>query len=79
MVRRVVLHIGVHKTGTSAMQSFLHRNADSLRRQDFFYQPSVKEWPDNNALAHAFDRSPDPTAGISQLDTRKTLAPLNVS
>jgi len=51
---KVILHIGVHKTGTSALQSFLHRNASLLSDRGVFYKPTSTEWPNHNPLAAAF-------------------------
>jgi len=45
-MQRIILHIGHHKTGTSALQSFLARNAAALRAQDVYY-------PDNPGNATA--------------------------
>lgn len=33
----IYLHIGSHKTGTTALQSFLHENKDLLKEQGFLY------------------------------------------
>lgn len=35
------LHVGLHKTGTSAIQKFLRRYADFLQEQGFYYPPDV--------------------------------------
>ncbi|MER8490776.1 hypothetical protein NKH53_21240 [Mesorhizobium australicum] len=51
---RVILHIGVHKTGTSALQSFLYRNAALLESHGMFYKPTSTDWPNHNPLAAAF-------------------------
>lgn len=53
---RVILHIGVHKTGTSALQSFLHRNAALLSKRGVFYKPTSADWPNHNPLSAAFMR-----------------------
>lgn len=53
-MKKVILHIGVHKTGTSALQVFLQRNAKKLGKQGFFYKPTMREWPNHNPLADAF-------------------------
>jgi hypothetical protein len=34
---RVIVHIGQHKTGTKALQSFLARNVNALKRRGVFY------------------------------------------
>lgn len=52
---RVVIHIGVHKTGSSAVQTLLHRNADKLSEQGFYYAPTLPDdWPNHNPLALCF-------------------------
>ncbi|TPK76369.1 hypothetical protein FJ930_03590 [Mesorhizobium sp. B2-4-15] len=61
---RIILHIGVHKTGTTALQSFLHRNAALLADRGIFYKPTSSAWPNHNPLAAAFmpdaeDNGPD--------------------
>lgn len=50
----IIVHIGVHKTGTSALQSFLHRNAALLSQHGFCYKPTIPDWPNHNPLAMAF-------------------------
>ncbi len=44
------LHIGLHKTGTSALQNFLHGNAASLLRQDCLYPVGLFDSRDHNPL-----------------------------
>lgn len=51
---KIILHIGVHKTGTSALQSFLHRNAKLLLDRGVFYEPTTPDWPNHNPLAMSF-------------------------
>ncbi|WP_189434610.1 MULTISPECIES: sulfotransferase domain-containing protein [unclassified Mesorhizobium] len=50
----IILHIGVHKTGTSALQSFLHRNSALLADRGVIYKPTIPDWPNHNPLAMAF-------------------------
>ena len=45
-MRTVVLHIGYPKTGTSAVQWFLHSNRDDLRRQGVYY-PTIGQSEDH--------------------------------
>lgn len=56
----VILHIGPHKTGTTAIQQFLFRNRDGLRDQGILYRTSGGT-PDHNALAAAFRTGASPT------------------
>ena len=51
---RVILHIGVHKTGTSAIQYALYQNADKLLEQGIFYQAAPK-YRNHHPLAWYFD------------------------
>lgn len=43
MTRRLILHLGHPKTGSSAIQSFLARNADQLRSIGIYYPQSRRE------------------------------------
>ncbi|MER8753580.1 hypothetical protein NKH57_31050 [Mesorhizobium sp. M1050] len=75
---RVILHIGVHKTGTSALQSFLHRNAALLSDRGVFYKPTSTAWPNHNPLAAAFlrdseDYGPDRLAKTLEEAGERTL------
>jgi hypothetical protein len=49
MKKTVYLHIGTFKTGTSAIQNFLARNAETLQRHDFFV-PAFDEREDHYVL-----------------------------
>ncbi len=43
-MKKVILHIGLPKTGSSAIQNFLARNGENLERSGFFYQsPPVRD------------------------------------
>jgi hypothetical protein len=43
-LKKVILHIGLPKTGSSAIQNFLARNGQNLERSGFFYQsPPVRD------------------------------------
>jgi len=45
MTRRVVLHAGLHKTGTTSLQSFLFGAGEALRRNGFIYpRAGAFEW-----------------------------------
>ena len=35
-LKKLILHIGVHKTGSTAIQSFLYRNNTLLNEQGFY-------------------------------------------
>lgn len=51
----VIVHIGVHKTGTSAIQAFLARNRQRLAERGIHYQPTPEgEWPNHHLVAASF-------------------------
>lgn len=58
-MKKVIFHIGLHKTGSSAIQEFLKRNARALWEQGYHYQPSIPAWPNHNPLAMAFEYGRD--------------------
>jgi len=37
MMKRIFLHIGFHKTGTSALQEYLSKNREYLLKQKILY------------------------------------------
>ena len=51
------LHIGTHKTGTSALQSFLNVNADYLKQQGLYY-PRAEWSPERMAGLKGNDEKP---------------------
>ncbi len=51
---KVIIHIGVHKTGTSALQAFLARNAPLLSGRGVYYRPTIPEWPNHNPMTVGF-------------------------
>jgi SAM-dependent methyltransferase len=57
----VIIHIGPHKTGTSALQSFLHRNADALAEQGVLYRTPGRDSINHNPLVAAFPFSTEPS------------------
>lgn len=58
------IHIGVHKTGTSAIQNFLCGNKHSLAKSGYYYQPtSGDKWPNHHILAASFMRGSEPDVG----------------
>jgi len=48
---RLFLHIGFHKTGTTAIQSFLSANRRKLREQGVLYPDLDPEWINHNPLS----------------------------
>jgi len=54
MRKRLFIHIGTHKTGTSAIQNFLFRNREALREKGFFY-PLPGNKPGHHPIAGEFN------------------------
>jgi hypothetical protein len=42
-VKKVILHIGFHKTGTSALQEYFSENRETLKKHGVFYPQSLNE------------------------------------
>lgn len=59
---RLILHAGWHKTATTAIQAFAHRNRDALRRRGFWYPglSAVEAGVEraHHSFAHALARAP---------------------
>jgi hypothetical protein len=53
MRKRIFIHIGTHKTGTSAIQNFLFRNREALSEKGFFY-PLPGNKPGHHPIAGEF-------------------------
>jgi hypothetical protein len=51
----IFLHIGRHKTGTTALQQLLRKNRRRLAEHGYNYLSAVKGGPGNHTLAHALD------------------------
>ncbi|WP_102958415.1 hypothetical protein [Mangrovicella endophytica] len=49
---KIILHVGVHKTGTSALQGLLHTNRERLRRQGVWYDPPEGEKNHSSRVFH---------------------------
>jgi hypothetical protein len=47
----VLIHIGLHKTGTSSIQRFLHENRQALFEEGFIYDCPTKRWPNHHLIA----------------------------
>lgn len=61
---KLLIHIGLHKTGTSAIQSFLLDNRAQLLEQGLLYPLDLEEWGNHNPLAwHLMDPRYMPTHG----------------
>lgn len=57
----VILHVGPHKTGTTAIQRFLHRNRDQLLEQGILYRTPGLTMTDHNPLVAGFRGGTPPT------------------
>jgi hypothetical protein len=61
---KLLMHIGLHKTGTSAIQSFLLDNRAQLLAQGLLYPLDLEKWGNHNPLAwHLMDPRYLPTQG----------------
>lgn len=61
MTKKLILHIGIHKTGTTAIQQFLLTNRVLLEAQGIFYPQLKCEWNNHNPLAwHLMDPRYEP-------------------
>lgn len=63
-MRRVWLHIGMQKTGTSAAQSWMTENAASLHTKGLLYLRPKKNLPASGALVDALVRKPEKAAAL---------------
>lgn len=58
----IIVHIGLHKTGTSSIQKFLYENRKELLRQGIVYECPTKAWPNHHAIATGIrDGAVDPS------------------
>lgn len=55
-MKKVFIHIGPHKTGTSAIQAFLFDNQAKLSERGFVYDVLGKNWNNHHLLAVQFSR-----------------------
>lgn len=53
----LVIHIGYHKTGSTAVQTMLDRNRQRLEAAGIIYPPGLSSWPGHPELAWSFERS----------------------
>lgn len=56
----LIIHIGYHKTGTTAIQNLLATNRDVLCEHGIVYPASLGSWPGHPELAWIFEREPWP-------------------
>jgi hypothetical protein len=59
---KVILHIGPHKTGTTSIQAFLHRNSAALRKHGFFYPQTQEDGQNHHDLVRGLR---DPSTFLS--------------
>jgi len=52
--RQAILHLGAHKTGTTALQAFLARNTDLLSEKGFYYRPIGSRWRNHHEMVTGF-------------------------
>ncbi|MEL7463573.1 MAG: hypothetical protein AAFN79_05875 [Pseudomonadota bacterium] len=77
MRKRLVIHIGMHKTGSSAIQHFLSRNRLALRACGVLYPASIgadgRRQPKHNALFTAISHEADHGAAHPMLGPSRAL------
>ena len=52
---KLILHIGTHKTGTTALQQFLHANREALAARGFHYATPPHGLQHSNLVANALN------------------------
>jgi len=50
-MKRVFVHIGLHKTGTTSLQRFLYQNREKLGAHGVLYRCLDEEWPNHHPVA----------------------------
>ncbi|MEA3492183.1 MAG: hypothetical protein U9R27_09810 [Campylobacterota bacterium] len=66
-MKRLFLHIGFHKTGTSALQEYLDENREKLIKNGIFYPKSHSSlFPGNVDLSWAFDKTPPSWSSVDK-------------
>ena len=60
---KVILHIGVHKTGTSAIQEFLFRNSGLLGERGVLYDDVTPEQKNHHRIVENFEFGRDNAGG----------------
>ncbi len=74
-MKKLILHIGMQKTGTSSLQKFLLRNREKLLVAGFHYPlTKIGETPAHHFFAEIAQKS-----AITKLDDREVLATLRVA
>lgn len=63
MNRKIFIHIGAHKTGTTSLQNFFHNNRDKLLAQGVLYPESCHFLYAQHRLAFAAKGMSDPAKG----------------
>lgn len=48
---KVIIHIGLHKTGTSALQRYLADNSEQLLKEGILYKLQGTKWPNHHPVA----------------------------
>lgn len=78
MKKKLYLHIGFHKTGTSSLQEFFDNNREELLKNGVCYIKSFDtRFPANVDLSWAFNKNPPPWASFNEGSPSEIIAYYN--
>jgi len=73
-MKNLYLHIGFHKTGTSALQEYLNENREELEEKGIFYPKSLNnKYPGNVDLSWALKKEPPKWSSITNSQEKEKI------